>query len=169
MGEIADISRGGSPRPIEAFLTTSADGINWIKIGDTKAESKYITSAKEKIKPEGKSSSRFVKEGDFLLTNSMSFGRPYILKISGCIHDGWLVFGDIKKCIIQDYLYITLSSGYIYNAFSNIASGSTVKNLKTDTVKQTLFPLPPLAEQKRIVSRLEEIFKQLDQIQSNLI
>lgn len=69
LNELADIARGGSPRPIENYITDSPDGINWIKIGDTAPESKYIESAKEKIKPEGQKHSRFVHEGDFLLTN----------------------------------------------------------------------------------------------------
>ena len=169
LNELADIARGGSPRPIEAFITDSSEGINWIKIGDTSPESKYIISAKEKIIPEGKKHSRYVHSGDFLLTNSMSFGRPYILDIDGCIHDGWLVFGDIKESILQDYLYLALSSDYVYNAFSLVAAGSTVKNLKSETVKATLFPLPPISEQKRIVSKIEEMFERLDQIQNNLI
>ena len=121
LNDLAEIARGGSPRPIQDYITEDKDGINWIKIGDTIAESKYITSAKEKIKPEGKKHSRFVHAGDFLLTNSMSFGRPYILKIDGCIHDGWLVFANIKEYLLQDYLYYALSSAYIYKNFSNVA------------------------------------------------
>ena len=169
LNELADIARGGSPRPIENFITDDENGINWIKIGDTAPESKYITSAKEKIISEGKNRSRFVHAGDFLLTNSMSFGRPYILKINGCIHDGWLVFADIKECLYKDFLYYALSSLYIYNSFSLVAAGSTVKNLKSDTVKQVLFPLPPLAEQNRIVSKIEELFSLLDSLENNLV
>ncbi|UTC60779.1 restriction endonuclease subunit S [Treponema vincentii] len=167
LGEIADIARGGSPRPIEDFITDEANGINWIKIGDTAPESKYIISAKEKIKPEGKKHSRFVHAGDFLLTNSMSFGRPYILKINGCIHDGWLVFADIRNYLLKDFLYYGLSSQYIYSSFSLVAAGSTVKNLKANTVKQVLFPLPPIAEQKRIVTAIETIFTQIDILETN--
>ena len=162
LNELADIARGGSPRPIENYITDSPDGINWIKIGDTAPESKYIESAKEKIKPEGQKHSRFVHEGDFLLTNSMSFGRPYILKINGCIHDGWLVFANIKECVIKDYLYYALSSDYMYASFSMVAAGSTVKNLKSDTVKQVLFPLPPIKTQEKIVESIEESFSQID-------
>ena len=169
LNDLAEIARGGSPRPIQDYITEDKDGINWIKIGDTIEESKYITSAKEKIKPEGKKHSRFVHAGDFLLTNSMSFGRPYILKIDGCIHDGWLVFANIKGCLLQDYLYYALSSAYIYETFSNVAAGSTVKNLKSDTVKQVDFPLPPLSEQKRIVETIENLYEVLDQIQNNLV
>ena len=169
LNDLAEIARGGSPRPIQDYITEDKNGINWIKIGDTSEESKYITSAKEKIKPEGKRHSRFVHAGDFLLTNSMSFGRPYILKIDGCIHDGWLVFANIKEYLLQDYLYYALSSAYIYETFSNVAAGSTVKNLKSDTVKQVNFPLPPLPEQQRIVEAIENMYEVLDQIQNNLI
>ena len=169
LNDLSEIARGGSPRPIQDYITDNQDGINWIKIGDTSEESKYITSAKEKIKPEGKKHSRYVHAGDFLLTNSMSFGRPYILKIDGCIHDGWLVFANIKGCLLQDYLYYALSSEYIYETFSNVAAGSTVKNLKSDTVKQVDFPLPPLSEQKRIVEAIENMYEVLDQIQNNLV
>ena len=99
----------------------------------------------------------------------MSFGRPYILKIDGCIHDGWLVFTNIKECLLLDYLYYALSSAYIYETFSNIAAGSTVKNLKSDTVKQVNFPLPPLSEQRRIVEAIEKMYEVLDKIQNNLV
>ena len=167
LGEIANIARGGSPRPIQDYITNAENGINWIKIGDTAENSKYISSAKEKIKPEGIKHSRFVHSGDFLLTNSMSFGRPYILKIDGCIHDGWLVFANIKECLNQDYLYYILSSIYIYETFSHIAVGSTVKNLKSDTVKQVLFPLPSNSEQKRIVESIDKIFTIIKTIEQN--
>ena len=95
LGDINNIARGGSPRPIKDYLTDDKNGINWIKIGDTTREGKYIDSVKEKIRPEGMKKSRFVHKGDFLLTNSMSFGRPYILNVDGCIHDGWLVISPI--------------------------------------------------------------------------
>ena len=94
LGEVVTIERGGSPRPIQDYITTAENGLNWIKIGDAVEGSKYITSTKEKIKPEGLKKTRFVHKGDFILSNSMSFGRPYILAIDGCIHDGWLVLHD---------------------------------------------------------------------------
>ena len=110
LGNICSIARGGSPRPIENYLTDDENGLNWIKIGDTEQGGKYIYSTKEKIRPEGLSKTRYVCSGDFLLTNSMSFGRPYILRTNGCIHDGWLVIGGIEIAFHQDYLYYMLSS-----------------------------------------------------------
>lgn len=109
LGNICSIARGGSPRPIENYLTDDENGLNWIKIGDTEQGGKYIYSTKEKIRPEGLSKTRYVCSGDFLLTNSMSFGRPYILRTNGCIHDGWLVIGGIEIAFHQDYLYYMAS------------------------------------------------------------
>ena len=157
LGFLLEIARGGSPRPIQDFLTTDANGVNWIKIGDTDKGGKYIFETHEKIKPEGIKKSRFVKAGDFLLTNSMSFGRPYILKTDGCIHDGWLVLADNFNCFIVDYLYYLLSSPYAYYQFCGTVSGAVVKNLNSDKVANSLFPIPPLAEQQRIVNRIEEL------------
>ena len=165
---ICDIARGGSPRPIEKYITNDADGINWIKIGDTEKGGKYIYSTKEKIKREGISKSRYVKPGDFLLTNSMSFGRPYILKIDGCIHDGWLVINDNFRVFEQDFLYYLLSSNVMYQLLSIAAKGSTVKNLKSDTVKIVIMPVPPKNEQILIAKKIESIFTQLDIIQEFL-
>ena len=90
LGNVCTVERGGSPRPIDKFVTDSDDGLNWIKIGDADG-SRYISRTAEKIRPEGLKKSRWVVAGDLILSNSMSFGHPYILKIDGCIHDGWLV------------------------------------------------------------------------------
>jgi len=91
LGEIVTISRGASPRPIHAFLDRSGGGVPWIKIGDVAAGNKYITDAAEYITAAGAEKSRKIFPGDFLLSNSMSFGRPYISRIEGCVHDGWLI------------------------------------------------------------------------------
>lgn len=162
LGNVCTIARGGSPRPIKEYITTAEDGINWIKIGDTEKNSKYIYSTAEKIKPSGVLKSRMVYAGDFLLTNSMSFGRPYILKVDGCIHDGWLVISQKKEVFDQDYLYWTLSSRYAYAQFCDKVSGGVVKNLNSDKVANSVFPLPPLAEQKRIVAKIEELLSLVD-------
>ena len=154
---VADIARGGSPRPIKSYLTDSPNGVNWIKIGDTEKGGKYINSVKEKIRAEGVSSSRMVHKGDFLLTNSMSFGRPYITNVDGCIHDGWLVISPFANTFNQDYLFYLLSSAFAYNQFSGKVSGAVVKNLNTDKVLDAIIPIPPLNEQKRIAQKIEEI------------
>ena len=156
-GEVCTIERGGSPRPITDFITNDVNGINWIKIGDTKEGSKYITSTKEKIKPEGVKKSRLVHKGDFILSNSMSFGRPYILDIDGCIHDGWLVIHDEKNVFSKDYLYYLLASPIMYSKFSQLAVGGVVNNLNSALVRKVIVPLPPMPTQLTIVAELDNL------------
>lgn len=151
--EAVTITGGASPRPIKKFLTDSNSGVNWIKIGDVDVESKYITKTKEKITLEGASKSRYVKIGDFILSNSMSYGRPYILEIDGCIHDGWLLLTNFQKNIInKEFLYYLLSSEYIQEEFNSAASGGTsVNNLNIEKVSNIKIPILTLSEQEKIV------------------
>ncbi|WP_159797202.1 restriction endonuclease subunit S, partial [Streptococcus halichoeri] len=155
---LVNIVRGGSPRPIKDYLTTEADGINWIKIADTEKGGKYINKVKEKIKPSGLSKTRFVRQGTFLLTNSMSFGRPYILNVDGAIHDGWLAISNYEQSLDKDFLFYLLSSNVTYSQFLRLISGAVVKNLNSDKVSSIFIPLPPLAEQKRIVAKISQVF-----------
>lgn len=156
LGDIFEIARGGSPRPIDAYITDDPDGVNWISIRDASNSSKYITKTEKKILSTGVSKSRLVKPGDFLLTNSMSFGRPYILQTSGCIHDGWLVLRGDQEIIDQDYFYHLLGSDLIYRKFASLAAGAVVKNLNSDLVRSVRVPLPPLLEQRRIAAILDK-------------
>ena len=167
-GDIATIVRGASPRPISSFITDKENGINWIKIGDVQPDSKYITQTKEKITLEGAKKSRMVNVGDFILSNSMSFGRPYIMKIQGCIHDGWLAISNFEKYFQSDFLYYLLNSNTIQHEMEQKASNGTVKNLNADIVRNLELPLPPLAEQERIVSILDRFDKLCNDISVGL-
>ena len=167
IGDIFNIVRGGSPRPIQQFLTTANDGLNWIKIGDTDIGGKYITSTREKIKPAGLVKTRLVKKGSLLLTNSMSYGRPYILEVDGCIHDGWLSLTPLSSNLSKEFFYYLLSSTFVKTEFDKSVSGAVVKNLNSDKVRDTLIPLPPLKAQQRIVEKLEEILPQLERLQAD--
>lgn len=157
LDQLCVIARGGSPRPIKAFLTDEPNGINWIKIGDATASSKFIYETKQKIRSEGVKHSRMVHEGDLLLSNSMSFGRPYIMRTSGCIHDGWLVLSDKCGSYETNYLYYFLGSPQAYRQFDLRAAGSTVRNLNIDLVRSVQVPVPPLAEQAQVSANIEEL------------
>ena len=157
LGNYAQIFRGGSPRPIQAFLTTSDKGVNWIKIGDVGEEDKFIKSTEEKIVPEGVSRSRMVFRGDLILSNSMSYGRPYIMNIEGCIHDGWLVIQKYDRVFDRDYLYYALSSGLTMKQYVAMAAGSSVQNLNKEKVSKIVLPCPRISEQKSIAEVLSDI------------
>jgi type I restriction enzyme S subunit len=156
LGEIFEIARGGSPRPIDDYITDADDGVNWISIADASDSAKYIERTKRRIRPEGVARSRLVAPGDFLLTNSMSFGRPYIMRTSGCIHDGWLVLGKKRDGIDPDFFFRLLGSDSVYAAFSRLAAGATVKNLNIDLVKGVTVPVPPIDDQRRIAAILDQ-------------
>lgn len=156
IGDVCVVERGGSPRPIEKYITEDKNGINWIKIGDT-TESMYITKTAQKIIPEGAKKSRFVQSGDFLLSNSMSFGRPYILNIDGCIHDGWLVLRDKDNIFDKHFLYYCLSAPVTYAKFKSMAVGGVVNNLNSEMVRNVEIPLPLLEEQRRIAAQLDKV------------
>lgn len=165
LGDCLSIARGGSPRPIDDYFTDAADGLNWIKIGDVSATGKYITKTAQKIRPEGLSKTRQVKAGDFLLSNSMSFGRPYILHIDGCIHDGWLVLSDDSATFNQDYLYNLLRSRAVQEQFASLAAGSGVKNLNISVVQSVKVNVPSIENQVRVVESVnawESLIEQLD-------
>jgi len=156
IGDVCVVERGSSPRPIDQFITEDGGGINWIKIGDT-TESMYITETAQKIKPEGMKKSRYVEPGDFLLSNSMSFGRPYILKIDGCIHDGWLVLKDKDEIFDKRFLYYYLSSKATYQKFKHMAVGGVVNNLNSEMVRKIDVPVPSKDEQMDTADLLDKI------------
>lgn len=145
----ADIVRGGSPRPIEKYMSDTEEGYNWIKIGDTTKGCRYITSVKEKIIAAGLTKTRRVSQGDLLLTNSMSFGEAYILQVNGCIHDGWLAFSNLRN-IDKNYLYYYLISDSSKVQFEKSSDGGVVQNLNIDKVKHTYICIPQIDEQKKI-------------------
>ncbi len=166
LDDIAGIARGGSPRPIKSFLTEDPDGIPWIKIGDSTRGTIYIDTTEERIKPEGLSRSRLVVPGDLLLSNSMSFGYPYITNISGCIHDGWLVIRTPESLVSKLYIHSMFLSEYAKRAFSRAAAGAVVQNLNAEKVRRLQVPLPPLAEQHRIVAKVDELMGLCDRLEA---
>ena len=178
LDEVFDIARGGSPRPIQDFLTDDANGINWVMIGDAPEGTKYITGTAKRIRPEGEKRSRRVRPGDLLLTNSMSFGRPYIMRTTGCIHDGWLVLSPKSDSTSSDYFHAALAMRSVYDVFVRRAPGATVKNLNIDLVRSLEMPLPSAQDQARFatmarrtearVARAEESKALLDDLFASL-
>ena len=155
LGDIARIQRGASPRPINNFITDEEDGIPWIKIGDTIPNSKYVSQTKQKITLEGAKKSRILKKGDFIMSNSMSFGRPYILNIEGAIHDGWASISDYENKLNSDFLYHFLSSDLVLNYWNSKINSGSVSNLNADIIKSLEIPIPTLSEQERIARVLD--------------
>lgn len=149
--------RGSSPRPIQNYLTKS-DGVNWIKIGDTKyADGYIIRSVKEQITREGSEKSRFVKSGELILANSMSYGKTYELAISGCIYDGWFVLREYEKYFNKNFLLQLLNSDNLQRQYTSLSAGGVVQNISSDIVYATILRRPELDEQQKIADFLSSI------------
>ena len=157
LGELSEVVRGGSPRPIDVFLTTAADGLNWLKIGDVDKEAKFVTRTAEKVRPEALSKTRVVNPGDLILSNSMSFGRPYILQINTCIHDGWIAITNLANSVERDYLYYLISSSNSQSYFEDNAAGSGVQNLNAEIIKALPVFHASSAEQQKIADCLSSL------------
>lgn len=157
LGEVATIERGGSPRPIDAYITDASDGLNWVKIGDAPEQGRYINHTEEKIKPSGLSKTRQVFPGDLILSNSMSFGKPYIMGISGCIHDGWLLIRNSQNVFDLKFLCHMLGTDQMLKQYQSLAAGSTVNNLNKELVSNAVVSVPNRPEQERIGTFLESI------------
>ena len=169
LGKVLTIHRGASPRPINEFITENENGISWVKIGDIQKNAKYLVKTKQKITSEGAKKSRAIKPKDFILSNSMSFGRPYISKINGCIHDGWLLLRNKDENILSNsFLYEVLSADLAKKQFKRFAAGSTVNNLKSETVITLKIPLPPLKEQEKISDILSTTDDKIDAIATQI-
>lgn len=165
---IASIERGASPRPIDKFISDDDTGVNWIRIGDTYKGNKYITSTRLKITNRGKQFSRYIHPGTLILSNSMSFGEPYISSIYGCIHDGWLSLTPYNN-ISKEYLYWLLLSDVCTSQFNLVSIGAVVENLSVDKVGNTLVSMPySLSEQQKIADFLDKKTAQLDKAKALL-
>ena len=160
MGDLVQIERGGSPRPIDDYITDAPNGLNWVKIGDAPAQGNYITKTAEKIRPEGLSKTREVHPGDLILSNSMSFGKPYIMGIYGCIHDGWLLIRNTYNFFDLTLLCHLLGTPQMLNQYRSLAAGSTVNNLNKELVGNTVVTIPNIDEQRV----LGQYFKLLDNL-----
>ena len=155
LGNLVTIERGGSPRPIDAYITEAPDGLNWVKIGDAPEQGRYITHTKEKIKLSGLSKTRQVFPGDLILSNSMSFGKPYIMGIYGCIHDGWLLIRNNQNAFDLKFLCHMLGTEQMLMQYRQLAAGSTVNNLNKELVSNADINVPDKVEQEKIGAFLE--------------
>ena len=130
LGTFVEIKRGGSPRPIQDYLSDS--GLRWLKISDvTSLSSPFVLEIKEHIKEEGLKKTVFLHAGELVLSNSATPGIPKILDVDTCIHDGWLYFP--KSELSKYYLYLFFK--YIRKELVSLGNGSVFTNLKTDILK----------------------------------
>ena len=148
LGDFAEIKRGGSPRPIQEYLSDS--GLLWLKISDvTNLQTPFVIDIKDHIIEAGLRKTVFLKAGSLVLSNSATPGVPKILDVDSCIHDGWLYFPESK--FSKEYLYLYFK--YIRQQLVNLSNGSVFNNLKTDILKG----YPTILPDKETLRRFDDI------------
>lgn len=159
LGDFADIKRGGSPRPIQEYLSDS--GLRWLKISDvTSLQTPFIIDIKDHIIEEGLKKTVFLKAGSLVLSNSATPGIPKILDVDSCIHDGWLYFPESK--FSNEYLYLYFK--YIRQQLVNLSNGSVFNNLKTDILKGYPTILPDEETLQRFDGIIKPMFLQMQNL-----
>ena len=137
LGTFIEIKRGGSPRPIQGYLSDC--GYRWLKISDvTGLDSPYVLDIKEHIKESGLRKTVLLKRGSLVLSNSATPGIPKILDVDSCIHDGWLYFPQSE--LTNEYLYLLFKM--IRKDLVMLGNGSVFTNLKTDILRQFEVTMP---------------------------
>ncbi|MBQ7904492.1 MAG: restriction endonuclease subunit S [Spirochaetaceae bacterium] len=156
LGDFVEIKRGGSPRPIQNFL--SDEGYRWLKISDvTSLSAPFILNIAEHIKEEGLSKTVFLKAGSLVLSNSATPGIPKILDLDTCIHDGWLYFP--KSQLSNEYLYLLFKE--IRPQLVNLGNGSIFTNLKTDILKNFEISMPDEETLSKSQSIIKPMFEKM--------
>lgn len=159
LGDYANIKRGGSPRPIQEYLSDS--GLRWLKISDvTGLQTPFIIDIKDHIIEEGLRKTVFLKAGSLVLSNSATPGIPKILDVDSCIHDGWLYFPESR--FSNEYLYLYFK--YIRQQLVNLSNGSVFNNLKTDILKGYPTILPDEETLQRFDGIIKPMFLQMQNL-----
>lgn len=164
IGMISLVIRGASPRPAGDSRYFGGN-IPWITVGSiTNDENIYLTNVSEFVTDEGRIRSRYIEPETLLLTNSgATLGIPKITKIGGCINDGSVALLNLDNPL-KTYLYYYFLS--LTKKLRSINQGAAQPNLNTGIVKSISVPVAPIQEQFRIVSKLEEMFGSISQVNS---
>jgi len=156
LGTLLTVKRGGSPRPIQDYLSDS--GYRWLKISDvTSLNSPFVFKIKEHIKEEGLSKTTLLQAGKLVLSNSATPAIPKILMVDTCIHDGWLHFP--VSSYSNEYLYLLFN--HIRPELLQLGNGSIFTNLKTDILKEYVVKHPDETTLLKFQTVVEPIFTKL--------
>ena len=156
LGEISTVKRGASPRPIsDPKWFDNNSNVGWVRISDITRTGKYLTNTEQYLSKQGIEKSRFANEGTLILSICATVGKPSILSIDACLHDGLVGFFDIESNISTEYLYYVLLKNR--ETLKAKRQTGTQSNLNSSLVRRIEIPLPPLEEQKKIANILSSV------------
>jgi type I restriction enzyme S subunit len=167
LGEIANIVRGGSPRPA-GDLRYYKGRIPFLKVADlTGYQEKYCNSHTYTIKEAGLHKTRYVEANTLMLTNSgATLGIPRICTFPTTFNDGIAAFLDIDQLNIEFLFYVLREKSNYF--LREAARGQGQPNLNIQIISETTMSLPSLAEQRVIVDRVEKLLEMVDNLETQV-
>lgn len=156
LGDLAEIVRGASPRPISdpKWFDNNSD-VGWLRIADVTAQDGRIRYLEQKISELGQEKTRVVKIPHLLLSIAATVGKPVINYVPTGVHDGFLIFLNPKFNILYTFWWLEMFREK-WNKYGQ--PGSQV-NLNSDLVKNQVINIPNEKEQEKISSFLESLDK----------
>ncbi|WP_419852785.1 restriction endonuclease subunit S, partial [Actinobacillus pleuropneumoniae] len=159
---LGEIIGGGTPKTNEDD-NWNKGSIPWITPADMKYISgKYISKGNRNITENGlrSSSTRLLSKNSIVYSSRAPIGYIAITETELCTNQGFKSI-DLYNKEIVDYLYYSLI--YFTPEIQSRASGTTFKEISGTAFGNTIIPLPPLNEQKRIVAKIEELLPYIEQ------
>ena len=156
LGEMADIVRGASPRPIQdsKWFDDNSD-IGWLRISDVTIQNGRIHYLEQKISKAGQEKTRVLEEPHLLLSIAASVGKPVINYVKTGVHDGFLVFKNPNFEL--EFMFQYLDS--FVDTWQCYGQPGTQVNLNSDIVKNAEFFIPPNPKEQTAIGNF---FCQLD-------
>jgi type I restriction enzyme, S subunit len=166
LGSLAKIQRGASPRPIDDPRWFDENSkVGWVRISDVTSSTMYLTETTQKLSPDGVQKSRPVPTDTLIMSICATVGRPIITKVDVCIHDGFVVFDELR--IDRDFLYYVLT--YLEKDWSKHGQTGSQMNLNTNLINATEIRFPhERKEQELIASALLAIDDELTLLNARL-
>lgn len=154
LGDVANVRRGASPRPINDPKWFGG-AVGWVRISDVSSSNKYLRKTKDYLSDEGVKHSVKIKKGEVILSICATIGRPIIVDMDACIHDGFVWFEGLKEDIEREFFYYFFENKE--KDFASRRQTGTQGNLNTSIISSAYIPLPPFPEQKKIADILTNV------------
>ena len=156
LGELAEIVRGASPRPIsDPKWFDNNSNVGWLRIADVTAQDGRIQYLEQKISELGQEKTRVIKTPHLLLSIAATVGKPVINYVPTGVHDGFLIFLNPKFNILYTFWWLEM----FREKWSKYGQPGSQVNLNSDLVKSQVINIPNEKEQEKISSFLESLDK----------